>query len=289
MSQVGSPARNGWFDEPRCESCHSGTATRNNGQIRYTSVFEPSGAERDAVDATFAVNTGKLYRFSAGHGGLQCSGCHGSTHAIYPSSHENDNLQNIALQGHEGTLAECTACHAAMPRTISGGPHGMHPIGPDWLDRHEDAAEDGGQRQCQSCHGVDYRGTELSRALGDRTLRTEFGIKVFWKGFQIGCYACHNGPSDDDANRNRPPAVSNAILATTEGMPKSIPLIASDPDGNPLTLRIVSQPSNGTVALTGSTAIFHPYPGFTGNDTFTFAAWDGSTNSNLGTVSVAVN
>ena len=289
MSQVGSPARNGWFDEPRCESCHSGTATQNNGQIRYTSVFEPSGAERDAVDATFAVNTGKLYRFSAGHGGLQCSGCHGSTHAIYASSHENDNLQNIALQGHEGTLAECTACHATMPRTIRGGPHGMHPIGPDWLDRHKDAAEGGGQRQCQSCHGVDYRGTELSRALGDRTLRTEFGTKVFWKGFQIGCYACHNGPSNEGANRNRPPSVSNASLTTTEGMPKSILLIASDPDGNPLTLRIVSQPANGTVALSGSTAIFHPHPSFTGTDTFTFAAWDGSTNSNLGTVSVAVN
>ena len=40
MSRVGAAGRAGWFDQPTCQSCHSGTATNNNGQIRYLSVFD---------------------------------------------------------------------------------------------------------------------------------------------------------------------------------------------------------------------------------------------------------
>ena len=293
MSKVGATGRAGWFDEPRCQSCHTGTAISNNGQIRFTTVFEPSGDTRQAVNATFATTPNapapgvSLYRFSAGHAGLQCSACHGSPHAIYPTSHDNDNLQNIDLQGHAGTLAECTACHPSVPKTVAGGPHGMHPVGQDWVKRHEDEAEHNAA-QCRACHGDDYRGTVLSRSLGDRTLKTEFGDKHFWKGFQIGCFACHNGPRDDDRNRNRPAVTVNASIATTADSPRGLQLSATDPDGNPLTFRIVSQPRNGTVGLEGRTATYFPFPGFRGADSFTFAAWDGSTDSNLGEVSVAV-
>jgi PKD repeat protein len=68
----------------------------------------------------------------------------------------------------------------------------------------------------------------------------------------------------------------------------SIPLSASDPDRNPLTLRIVSQPAHGSAGLAGVVATYFPDPGFSGSDAFTFAAWDGSTNSNLATVTLAV-
>ncbi|RME91451.1 MAG: hypothetical protein D6766_11855, partial [Verrucomicrobia bacterium] len=90
MSAVGDPAREGWLDMPNCQACHTGTATHNNGQIRYTTALEPSGQLRQAVDATFATQPDtpapgvSLYRFSTGHGGLQCEACHGSTHAEYP-------------------------------------------------------------------------------------------------------------------------------------------------------------------------------------------------------------
>ena len=71
-------------------------------------------------------------------------------------------------------------------------------------------------------------------------------------------------------------------------MPVAIQLQATDANGNPLTLRVVSQPANGTVGLSGTTATYFPFDGFSGSDTFTYAAWDGSTDSNLGHVSVAV-
>ena len=106
MSAVGSPSRVGWIMEPNCQSCHTGTATSNSGQIRYTSSFiDTNGTVRVPANQTFATTPNtpptptcnlSLYRFSIGHGGLQCSACHGSTHAEFPSSHVNDNLRNIA-------------------------------------------------------------------------------------------------------------------------------------------------------------------------------------------------
>ncbi len=143
MSDVGATGRAGWFDEPTCQQCHTGTATNNNGQIRYTSTFDSNGQHRQAVDSTFATNPNtpmagtSLFRFSTGHGGLQCEACHGSTHAIFPTSHLNDNLQSLQLQGHVGTLVDCTTCHQTTPQTTSGGPHGMHPVGQDWVSRHD--------------------------------------------------------------------------------------------------------------------------------------------------------
>lgn len=293
MAAVGSPARTGWLMEPSCQQCHTGTATRNNGQIRYTSAFEASGAARVAVDSTFATNPNtpaaglSLYRFSSGHGGLQCSACHGSTHAEFPSSHRNDNLQSLDLQGHSGTLAECGACHATVPSSPSGGPHGMHPVGQAWVSAHGDQAERNAA-SCRACHGADSRGTVLSRSFAARTLSTEWGPKATWRGFQIGCYMCHEGPDDESRNPNRAAVASAASASTPAGVPVAIPLRATDADGNPLTLRIVSQPANGTVGLTGTTATYYPFEGTSGPDSFTFAAWDGSIDSNLATVSVAV-
>lgn len=300
MSAVGSDTRQGWLDEPSCQSCHTGTATHNNGQIRYTSALQ-NGAARQAVDQTFATNPNvpgpghSLFRFSYGHGGLACEACHGSTHAEFPTSHVNDNLTSQALQGHAGPVAECSACHTTAPVTTDGGPHGMHPLGQAWVNDHGEAEGEGGGEggdkatsACAACHGADYRGTVLSYAQGDRTLSTEFGTKVFWRGFRVSCYACHDGPDGEGASRNQAPQVSSATASTTAGSSVPVALNAFDADGNALALRIVSQPAHGTAGLSGRTATYLPEAGFTGTDSFTFAAWDGSIDSNLGTVMVTV-
>ncbi|MDZ4772295.1 MAG: Ig-like domain-containing protein [Planctomycetota bacterium] len=294
MAKVGNPARQGWFQEPACQSCHTGSATSNNGQIRYESSFDVSGNERVAVNALFATNantpaTGlNLYRFSSGHGGLQCEACHGSTHAEYPSSHANDNVQSVALQGHAGLLVECTACHASMPNTVTGGPHGMHPVGADWALNHADAVEQGGSAQCRSCHGTDYRGTVLSRAQGARSFTTNWGTKQFFDGYAIGCYDCHNGPNGENSNPNHRPVVASASATTPAGVPVPIALSVTDADGQSTTLRIVTQTVNGTVSLNGTAATYFPYAGFAGVDTFTYSASDGQLQSTLGTVTITV-
>jgi len=195
LTALAASTRKPWFDEPNCQACHTGTAVTNNGQIVYNTVFTSGTTMRVAVDQTFATNpntpaTGEsLFRFSSGHGGLQCEACHGSTHAEYPTSNVNDNVQSTNLQGHTGVLVECATCHATVPSTVTGGPHGMHPVGASWVSSHQGAAE-AGTTACQICHGTDYRGTILSKTLADRTLAG----RSFPAGTVIGCYSCHNGP-----------------------------------------------------------------------------------------------
>ena len=293
MVQVGASTRTGWLDEPTCQSCHTGTAVQNNGQIRYTSSFDALGTPRQAVSSVFATNADtpapglSLYRFSKGHGDLQCAACHGSTHAEFPSSHPNDNLASIQHQGHEGMLAECASCHGTVPVTVSGGPHGLHPLGRAWVQAHPDAAESGGTAACRNCHGTDYRGTVLSRAQGYRTL-TAFGTKTLWRGFQVGCYTCHRGPDNEDANPNHAPTAAATTLSTPANTPVATLLHASDADGGALTLRIVAQAAHGSVGLLGTRATYYPETDYVGSDSFTFAARDGQTDSNLATVSITV-
>lgn len=292
MSKVGDPLRVGWLEQPNCQACHTGTATHNNGQIVYTNAYEPSGALRVAVDATYATNPNvpmapfSLYRFSKGHGGLMCEACHGSTHAEFPALHVNDNLQAQLVQGHKGMLVECTACHGTVPTTVNGGPHGMHSVTSEWLSWHGDIVEQGGAAQCQACHGSNYRGTVLSLAQNNRSFTTsKYGTKTFFDGQRIGCYDCHNGPSSDNPTTNQAPVAQNGSL-TAGNQPVPLTLLASDPTGQPITLRIVEQPAFGRVGLSGMVATYIPDPGFAGIESFTFAANDGSRDSNLGRVTV---
>ena len=59
----------------------------------------------------------------------------------------------------------------------------------------------------------------------------------------------------------------------------------SDPDGNTLLAQIVSQPAHGTLTLNADGSFtYTPTAGFSGGDTFTYAAWDGTTVSTPATV-----
>ncbi len=297
MSVVGQPGRQGWLDEPTCQNCHTGTATLNSGQIRYANAYSSPGIRRVAADATFATNADtpapgfSLFRLSKGHGGLACEACHGATHAEYPATAgANDNETTVRLQGHAGMLAECAICHGNVSAlAYGGGPHGMHSVGQDWVDRHPDLLEGGSLSvvSCQSCHGTDYRGTVLSRSQADRTLNADdFGTKHVWRGQTIGCHNCHDGPRSESPPHNPPPVAGNLMAATLPETPVAVTL--SSTGGGTLTYRIVSSPVHGTVALAGNQATYKPDAGFLGNDVFTFAVSNGFVDSNLATVYVTV-
>jgi len=201
MSQVGKAGREGWLDEPSCQQCHDKDASGKF--VRYTSVFSSNGLLRTVTDNRFASNPDtpasgvSLYRFSKGHGNLQCEACHGSTHAEYPSSHANDNVQSLALQGHIGTIAECSVCHGTVPTTTTGGPHGLHTVGQSWVSQHGNAAEHDATA-CTVCHGSDYRGGFLSKTSMARSFKVEDKTRTYSAGQQVGCYDCHNGPNGGD-------------------------------------------------------------------------------------------
>ncbi len=105
-----------------CQDCH-GTLRQiaqsvDNGRIPW--VEEPACG--DCHTAQYAEPAGQLYRESTGHGGVYCTACHGSPHAIFPAREARDNENMVALQGHAGILEDCTVCHGTMPS--GAGPHG---------------------------------------------------------------------------------------------------------------------------------------------------------------------
>ena len=202
MLAVGSDARKPWLDEPRCESCHTGDAVSHLGNaIRLSQAWADDvdvATPRTAVNKRFAENNNALYRNSLGHGDVACEACHGSTHAIWPNAQAsaNDNLAAIQLQGHSGSIIECSACHTSLPLTLKG-PHGMHNVNStDWNLEHEDFYEKN-PNACRACHGTNLEGTVLSRTATDREyLRDDDGDRTIQlaKGTPVSCDLCHEKP-----------------------------------------------------------------------------------------------
>lgn len=296
MAAVGAANRTGWLMEPNCQACHSGDASANEGQIRFTSVFTSGTTMRVPANQRFATNADtpaagvSLFRFSKGHGGLVCSACHGSTHSEYPSLHRDDNLYSWNKQGHRGKLADCTVCHPTMPSNSVGGPHGIHPIGStNWVRDHADIARAIGPNYiaCRECHGTDLRGTVLSRAQADRSLSTKFGILTLKRGMEVSCYYCHNGPGSSDPSTHVGPSVASGQLSVPLNTPASLTLTAS---GTNPQLRVIQQPMHGTVGIAAKVASYFPDAGYVGPDVFTYIASDSGSfvDSQPATISVTV-
>lgn len=87
---------------------------------------------------------------------------------------------------------------------------------------------------------------------------------------------------------NDAPTVVDVAASTQEDKAKSITLKGSDVDRNKLFYSIADQPLHGTVTLSGSKAKYTPGKDYSGTDTFTYTASDGSLSSPKGTVTVNV-
>ncbi|MFH1153898.1 MAG: hypothetical protein V1793_08780 [Pseudomonadota bacterium] len=74
-----------WVNEPKCITCHAGVAEVDTGDT--------------------------LYRNAKGHGNLYCAACHGSPHAMVPTTQSSDNYQAIQYQGKAKSIGSCGACH----------------------------------------------------------------------------------------------------------------------------------------------------------------------------------
>jgi len=195
LSRVGTAGRVGWMDLPTCQMCHQGGQTFT--RTFTTPDIGPTGTWRTATDTTFATNTdtpqtgSALFRFSTGHGGMNCAGCHNSQHAEFLTNQPNDGVLPIALQGYNARITECSACHTSSFATSpNGGPHGMHTVGSAWVSAHPNYVDSHGTASCAYCHGSDFRGTSLSRLMTQKTLAGH----TFPAYHEMNCYDCHNGP-----------------------------------------------------------------------------------------------
>ncbi|MDQ3458788.1 MAG: cadherin-like domain-containing protein, partial [Deinococcota bacterium] len=79
---------------------------------------------------------------------------------------------------------------------------------------------------------------------------------------------------------------------TNLGRPVTINVLANDedPDGDPLTVTVVSNPANGSAAINeGATVTYTPNEGFVGTDAFTYEIADGRGGAATATVTVQVS
>ena len=87
---------------------------------------------------------------------------------------------------------------------------------------------------------------------------------------------------------NDPPVANNQNATVEIDLAKSIVLSANDAEQNSLTYAVLSIPSHGSLSGAAPNLLYTPSTGFTGSDNFTFMVNDGTTDSNIATVSIIV-
>lgn len=90
--------------------------------------------------------------------------------------------------------------------------------------------------------------------------------------------------------QNVAPSASGASITTTEDIPISGTLTATDDNGDPLTFSITTPPSNGTASVISGTGayIYTPTQNYNGIDSFYFQATDGTSTSNTALMSITI-
>jgi RHS repeat-associated protein len=87
---------------------------------------------------------------------------------------------------------------------------------------------------------------------------------------------------------NQAPVANNQTVNLNEDATANITLTGSDPDGNPITYIIVTQPAHGALTGAAPNLIYTPAANYNGTDSFTFRVNDGQLNSATATVSINI-
>ncbi len=117
-SSITTRGRIPWVSEPTCVSCHADVAQADTGAT--------------------------LYRNAVGHGGLACTACHGSPHAMVPSREASDNYQVLQYAGYTGTVKSLGSCGVCHPNSRGGG------VGGEFAETH--GAMGAQPIGCTACH-----------------------------------------------------------------------------------------------------------------------------------------
>ncbi|NTV65085.1 MAG: tandem-95 repeat protein, partial [Oscillochloris sp.] len=124
-----------------------------------------------------------------------------------------------------------------------------------------------------------------------------------WSGSDSFTYRASDGTANSNlatvtitvSAANDAPVAENDRSSTDEDTKLTIAapgLLANDhdPDGDPLTASVIVGPSHGTLTLSSDGAFtYTPAANWSGSDSFTYQASDGTANSNLATVTITVN
>ena len=88
---------------------------------------------------------------------------------------------------------------------------------------------------------------------------------------------------------NTAPSANTQSVTTDEDTAVDIALTGDDPDGDPLTYKIMTQPTNGSLTGAAPNVTYTPNPDYNGVDSFTFTVNDSAVDSEPATVSITIN
>ena len=116
------------------------------------------------------------------------------------------------------------------------------------------------------------------------------GAVVKWdhQGYNNWWWAIDNVSIYEEEVINSAPVVSDRSVEVKEGGTVSIILTGSDEDGDTLNFTVLSQPKNGILSGTAPDLSYSPKANYSGSDSFTFKANDGSGDSNTATIMISV-
>ena len=135
----------------------------------------------------------------------------------------------------------------------------------------------------------------LSAVVGDQVTYTP---NADYSGADNFTYHASDGTTDSSIKTvaitvnlvSNPPVAYDLTVNTDEDTAVAVTLAATDSDGDLLTYIIDTQPTNGTLSVVaGDQVTYTPTADFTGSDSFTYHASDGTADSSIKTVSITVN
>lgn len=88
---------------------------------------------------------------------------------------------------------------------------------------------------------------------------------------------------------NDDPVANDGRATTDMNTDKVITLVASDIDSSNLSYQVEAQAAHGSVVISGGEATYSPDNNHTGDDRFTFRAFDGEGGSNIASVTITIN
>lgn len=136
------------------------------------------------------------------------------------------------------------------------------------------------QGNCIFSDNVTYRGEPTIDLYA--TINFELEHELWWHGtFSFVL-------DSDRITANQMPIASPQTVTSNEDEPVVITLSATDPEEDPLTYEIASNPSHGALSGSGPNQTYTPEENFNGIDSFTFKANDGYSDSNEAAVEISV-
>ncbi len=137
----------------------------------------------------------------------------------------------------------------------------------------------------------DRSGSTLSISLNGQKIN--YAPEENFNGTEIITYTLSDGEFTATATatisvtaQNDAPIAQDGTITMNQENTGMVTLIASDVDSSALTFNIQQQPSHGSVTIAENIATFIANASYTGTDSFTFTASDGSLDSNEATITI---